>query len=325
MRVPSLLPPPLRRLPPSSLTRLPHNFRLISSNNRFFSLVHGNSAAAIATPRTKTIGSTSLTPSAYYSGDKSRPRFIVALGTLRRAMSSTSRAQDQTQTAPGERVDETGVESVNTTQEMPKGAEQEKKDEEGTASGSSAEEQAAEPLPPLTPAQFKVYNRLAEQMEYFHDHFRQTWTTLYTACTTNRRPANMTLKQFIDAGLQLAHYLETHHSIEETYLYPILARKMPQFRSSSNHTTNSKNKEKKNDDCELLRQHRAIHEGMDVFAAYLKACKSREVEFELAVLKDKMDAWGEVLFVHLDQEVRDLGADVMRRYWTLEEIKAIPM
>ncbi|KAK3334035.1 hypothetical protein B0T19DRAFT_354190 [Cercophora scortea] len=221
-----------------------------------------------------------------------------------------------------------GEESVSAKGEMSERVAEgeEKKNEEETP---SEEEQA--PLPPLTPAQFKVYNRLAEQMEYFHDHFRQTWTTLYTACTTNRRPANMTLKQFIDAGLQLAHYLETHHSIEETYLYPILARKMPQFRSSSpSHQTpstkNNKIKKKKNDEnCELLRQHRAIHEGMDVFAAYLRQCKNREVEFELSVLKEKMDAWGEVLFVHLDQEVRDLGADVMRRYWTVEEIKAIPM
>ena len=64
---------------------------------------------------------------------------------------------------------------------------------------------------------------------------------------------------------------------------------------------------------------------MDVFEEYLKKCKSGETELELAVLKEKMDTWGEVLFQHLDDEVRELEADIMRRYWTLAEIKAIPI
>jgi hypothetical protein len=78
-------------------------------------------------------------------------------------------------------------------------------------------------------------------------------------------------------------------------------------------------------DSDLIQQHRAIHAGMDVFEAYLRACRSRETELELSVLKEKMDTWGEVLFTHLDQEVRDLGAENMRKYWTLDEIRSIPM
>lgn len=128
----------------------------------------------------------------------------------------------------------------------------------------------------------------------------------------------MTLKQFIDEGLHLVRYLEAHHSIEESYLYPILARKMPEFRAATS-------KRDKDGDCELLRQHKAIHAGMDVFEAYLRACRNRECEFELSVLKEKMDSWGDVLMKHLDQEVRDLGAENMRKYWTLAEVRAIPV
>jgi hypothetical protein len=107
---------------------------------------------------------------------------------------------------------------------------------------------------------------------------------------------------------------------------------MPEFRSasppsssSSKSGSGSKSKRKGGEDCELLRQHKAIHEGMDEFADYLRRCKARECEFELGVLKEKMDSWGEVLFKHLDQEVRDLGAENMRRHWTLAEMRAIPM
>ncbi|EAQ88919.1 hypothetical protein CHGG_05538 [Chaetomium globosum CBS 148.51] len=198
----------------------------------------------------------------------------------------------------------------------------------------SAPEQEAEPepaLPPLTPQEFRIYNRLAEQMEYF------MYTTLHTACTTNRRPAGMSLKQFIDEGLRLARYLEMHHSIEETHLYPLLGRKMPEFRATSAGAGagglgggkkgggGGGKKRRDSEECELLRQHRVIHEGMDETADYLRRCKERECELELGVLKAKMDSWGDVLLQHLDQEVRDLGAEKMRRHFTVQEMKAIPM
>ena len=117
-------------------------------------------------------------------------------------------------------------------------------------------------------------------------------------------------------GLSLARYLEGHHNIEETYIFPILARKMPEFRTGPGAGAGAG---------ELVRQHRLIHDGMDIFEDYLRRCRSGETELELSVLKEKMDSWGDVLLGHLDQEVKTLGAENMRRYWTLEEVRAIPM
>lgn len=76
---------------------------------------------------------------------------------------------------------------------------------------------------------------------------------------------------------------------------------------------------------ELLRQHREIHKGMDVLEAYLKSVKSGETELEMRVLKQKMDGWGDVLWTHLDQEVKTLGAENMRKYWTVDEMRRMPM
>lgn len=118
----------------------------------------------------------------------------------------------------------------------------------------------------------------------------------------------MTLRQFLDEGLQFAQYLTMHHNIEETYFFPMLAKKMPEFRGGR---------------AELLRQHRQIHAGLDGFEAYLHACKNREVDFEMDVLKSKMESWGGVLWTHLDQEVKTLGAENMRRYWTKEEVQRL--
>lgn len=155
-----------------------------------------------------------------------------------------------------------------------------------------------------------------------HEHFRQMWKTLYDAASTGRRPNGMTLRQFLDQGLQFISYLHTHHNIEETYIFPVLAQRMPEFQSSS-----SKHQHKKGAAAaaELLQQHKDIHKGMDLTEAYLRKCKDREVDLEMSVLKEKLDSWGEVLWKHLDQEVLALGAENVRKYWTIEEIRRIPM
>lgn len=137
---------------------------------------------------------------------------------------------------------------------------------------------------------------------------------IWNACNANKRPANMSLKSFLNEGLQFIRHLTAHHNIEEAYFFPVLARKMPEFKAG-----------KGNGAAELLRQHREIHKGMDVFEEYLKACKSGETELQLSVLKTKMESWGTVLWTHLDQEVKTLGAENMRKYWTLDEMKNMPM
>jgi hypothetical protein len=134
----------------------------------------------------------------------------------------------------------------------------------------------------------------------------------------------MSLKQFIDEGLSLTRYLEMHHSIEETHLYPLLGRKMAEFRTTAT-SGGGKKKKGRGEECELLRQHKVIHDGMDEVAGYLRRCKSGECEFEMGVLGGMLEGCGEMLLRHLDEEVRDLGAERMRRFWTVAEMKAFPI
>lgn len=68
-----------------------------------------------------------------------------------------------------------------------------------TAEAPAKEEK---PLPKLTPFEFRQYNRMAEHMQYFHDNFRATWKVLYTACESQKRPKNMSIRQFISTGQQ---------------------------------------------------------------------------------------------------------------------------
>ncbi|KMU75563.1 hypothetical protein CISG_04966 [Coccidioides immitis RMSCC 3703] len=72
-------------------------------------------------------------------------------------------------------------------------------------------------------------------------------------------------------------------------------------------------------------QHRQIHAGLEKLNVYLEECKGRERELRLEELKAVMDGFGDVLWRHLDEEVRELGAEEMSKYWSLEEMRRMPM
>ncbi|OLN81996.1 hypothetical protein CCHL11_09253 [Colletotrichum chlorophyti] len=164
---------------------------------------------------------------------------------------------------------------------------------------------------PMTASEHEIYNRFAVMMENFHGHFRRTWKRLQKASIpTVDAPSSVTPDQIVREGLFFCYRLTNHHNIEEKMFFPLLARKMPQFRG---------------DDAVLLQQHRQIHQGLEGLQEYLENCRSRRSTFDHAVLKSKMDSWGDVLLLHLDQEVEMLGAEHMRKYWTLEEIMEMPL
>lgn len=100
-----------------------------------------------------------------------------------------------------------------------------------------------------------------------------------------------------------------HHGIEEAHIFPVLAKKMPAFRK----------------ELELLTQHKQIHKGLDKFEAYLEGCKRGERELRLEEMKALMDTFGAVLWAHLDDEVKELNAENMRKYWTIKEMRSMPM
>ena len=95
-----------------------------------------------------------------------------------------------------------------------------------------------------------------------------------------------------------------HHNIEETYVFPMLAKKMPEFQKKEH----------------LIEQHRTIHKGLDGFQEYLEKCRMGENELRLEEMKLKMDSFGKTLWEHLDDEVRTLGAENMRKYWTKDDM-----
>ena len=131
---------------------------------------------------------------------------------------------------------------------------------------------------------------------------------LHTACTQRKRPAGMTPRVFIAAGMRFCDDLDMHHSIEETRVFPHLARKMPVFGKNVG----------------MVRQHREIHRGVARMREYLGAREKDGSDVEWEALAAIMNSFGEVLWTHLDEEVKELGAEKMR-VWTLAEMDRMPM
>ncbi|CAG8250933.1 unnamed protein product [Penicillium salamii] len=167
--------------------------------------------------------------------------------------------------------------------------------------------ESGEPLP-LSASDFRTYNRMSEQMEAFHSHFRLTWNQLWEACENNNKRA-LSARQMIMMGLQFCSQLDFHHSIEEQHIFPVLAKKMPEFRK----------------ELELLSQHRQIHAGLEKLESYLEKCRSGEEDMRRDEVKRLMDGFGKVLWTHLDQEVKTLEAANMRKFWSLDEMRRLPM
>ena len=119
----------------------------------------------------------------------------------------------------------------------------------------------------------------------------------------------MSIRTFISTGQEFAHHLTIHHTIEEQHIFPVLAKKMPAFAK----------------ELELLDQHKQIHKGLEVFEKYLDECSGGERELRLGELKGVMDGFGAVLWRHLDEEVHELRAENMRRFWTKAEMARLPM
>ncbi|KAL4734810.1 hypothetical protein BDV11DRAFT_174401 [Aspergillus similis] len=186
-------------------------------------------------------------------------------------------------------------------------------------------------MEPLSPADFRIYNRLAEKMENIHNGFRATWTELKTSCSPPSQPQFSTPSpltegspdyadsEIILLGLSFCSGLSSHHSIEERYIFPLLAGRMPEFAAGG----------------VLTEQHEVIHDGLIRLGAYLRGCER--------YLDGDEDGWGldrgvlrgllegedgkfeSVLWEHLDQEVEFLRPESLRRVWGVEDVRRFAM
>ena len=156
----------------------------------------------------------------------------------------------------------------------------------------------------------------------FHENFRHTisqisalLTTLSPSSPSKTKLNNLANLLYLSAAL--CHHLETHHTIEERYIFPILAKKLPQFGHSSQHTN------------EHQQMHKAIHNleryveevSKNLRAGKVKAGELDEV-YDHAKMVKLVDELKVVLLPHLEAEEASLRAPMVKEAgFQLNEIR----
>ncbi|BEJ12654.1 hypothetical protein CspHIS471_0211140 [Cutaneotrichosporon sp. HIS471] len=170
----------------------------------------------------------------------------------------------------------------------------------------------AEAVKAMSPREFRKWNKLADGMATFHDRFEREFNYVYQMADGGWR-AKVPFPRFIREAEQVSHHLDMHHRIEEAYFFPMLAKKLPQFSTSRG-------------GAEHVASHRAIHRGLDKYDAVLERARRDPDGYDGKELREVMDGFREVLFNHLEEEVRDLGAEsVYAAGFTLDELARFPM
>jgi len=161
-------------------------------------------------------------------------------------------------------------------------------------------------------AEFRQWNRLADGMDRFHNAFRAEYADVYRKATAKFKGDSF--KYFIREAEMLAIHLGNHHRIEEAYIFPMLAPKLPQFGQNTPQSASH------------ITAHRGIHDGLEKYSAYLNAAKRDPDSYDGNELRKIMESFHDVLFNHLDEEVRDLGAESVRKAgFTLQELNRFPL
>ncbi|KAJ9621679.1 hypothetical protein H2203_007168 [Taxawa tesnikishii (nom. ined.)] len=127
----------------------------------------------------------------------------------------------------------------------------------------------------MDPAEFRVYNRLVEQMDYYHSVLRTRWNDLY-AGTAPHAANPPSASRLIEMGLGFCQHLGFHHDIEEAHYFPVLGRKMEGFRANGF----------------AKQQHEEMHRGLDVLAEYLGECKRGEKDLQRKEVRTIMESFG---------------------------------
>jgi len=177
-----------------------------------------------------------------------------------------------------------------------------------SASSTMASDTAAQiPLSSLPPHEQKRWKHLGTAMSDHHKMFKAQFEMLYDLADGSFSKYGLDLPSYLNEARGLSQELSNHHMIEERFIFPILAERMPQFKA------------------EHLESHKGIHDGIARLAVLLSKYRSKPASYSSTEMKECLDSWREVLYRHLDEEVADLQADNLRKYWTLQDLQRIPI
>ncbi|GJJ11175.1 hypothetical protein Clacol_005407 [Clathrus columnatus] len=142
-----------------------------------------------------------------------------------------------------------------------------------------------------------VYQQLAWNMTVAHAIIKAGYESVWQHL---ENPPIHDLDNFISYCICWTEFVQGHHDVEESYLFPHL--------------------EKKIDLSHEKEQHEAIDKGMDKVAAHLQEAKANHAKFDAGHIREVMASFKDVLFAHLDEEIVDIRAERLKAF-SEEELK----
>ncbi|RDB27819.1 hypothetical protein Hypma_002283 [Hypsizygus marmoreus] len=155
----------------------------------------------------------------------------------------------------------------------------------------------------------RKWNLLSNRMSEFHQHYKHEYKLIYESADGSFTKRRLTLNQYLNTIAAFNSHLTAHHTIEEHYVFPILAKGIPKF--SHNYKDGH------------VKSHEAIHDGLEKLAKLVAKWLEDPTSYSSTDLKACLDSFSEVLFEHLDQEVEDIRGDKLKPHFKLEEILRI--
>ncbi|KAJ7096270.1 hemerythrin HHE cation binding domain-containing protein [Mycena epipterygia] len=166
-------------------------------------------------------------------------------------------------------------------------------------------------MPDTTDLEERRWNHLSETMSSFHSYFKQEFNTIYELADGSFTKRGLSLSLYLEMAKRLNSHLTMHHTIEERHIFPVLAKRMPEFSTETEDAH--------------IDSHKGIHKGLDELSTLVQKFKKEPSTYSPTEMRTCLDGFREVLFTHLDEEVNDLRGENMKKYWTLEELESIPM
>jgi hemerythrin-like domain-containing protein len=150
------------------------------------------------------------------------------------------------------------------------------------------------------------FNRFATGMSGAHEYLENAYLDVYELadCYEER---GIPLHKYLYLAQDFINQLTHHHTVEEDFLFPMLAQRVPEFKKGAVHN----------------KSHQIIHEALVEFEELLNGFKNQPETYSADQVRTVLDSFREPLMKHLVEEVTDLGAENMKKYWTLEEFEKL--
>jgi hemerythrin-like domain-containing protein len=145
------------------------------------------------------------------------------------------------------------------------------------------------------------YNQVLETMVFFHSLLRRKWADISKGLSSG----NPNAKQLIPAILDFCHHLDLHHRIEERSWFPLLAKRLPQFKRTGAHVA----------------EHAVMHTALSELQGYAAAVEAKDEAFSKTRAQALAKTLEDALFPHLQEEEESLQGENLRQAgFTLSEL-----